>query len=156
MFHSPDGFAWQRMAIATGGFDRQMINPVMVPWRDSALETDGTFIFQSWTRTGKQVLPMTADVQDREHPLSDASGIGAGPLGIVCVDVVADEILYSPDGIEWRIQPISGEMAQAGTLIRGPRDLDVAVGTDAVVALLWENVSDNVARPSLWVGAPVP
>ena len=47
MFHSPDGFAWQRMAIATGGFDRQMINPVLLRWRDVALETDGTFLFQS-------------------------------------------------------------------------------------------------------------
>ena len=156
MFHSPDGFAWQRMAIATGGFDRQMINPVLLRWRDSALETDGTFIFQSWTRTGRRVLPMTADVRDRENPLVDASGIGAGPLGIICIDVAADEILYSPDGIEWRVQPMSGEMAQAGTLIRGPRDPDVAVGTDAAVALLWENISDNVARPSLWVGTPAP
>jgi hypothetical protein len=51
---------------------------------------------------------------------------------------------------------MSAEMAQAGTLIRGPRDLDVAVGADAVVALLWENISDNGARPSLWVGTPAP
>ena len=83
-------------------------------------------------------------------------GIGAGPFGIICIDVAADEILYSPDGIEWRIQPMSAEMAQAGTLIRGPRDPDVAVGADAVVALLWENTSDDSARPSLWVGTPAP
>lgn len=156
MFHSPDAFAWLRMAIAIDGFAEQMINPVMLPWSDGALQTDGTFIFESWTRTGKQVLPMAADVRGREHPLQDAAGIGAGPLGIVCIDVAADETLFSPDGIAWRIQAMSGEMAQAGTLIRGPRDPDVAVGADAVVALLWENTSDGAVRPSLWVGTPAP
>jgi hypothetical protein len=154
MFQSADAFAWLRMAIAIDGFAEQMINPIMLPWRDGALQTDGTFVFESWTRAGRHVLPMTADVRAREHPLTDESGIGAGPVGILCIDVVAHEILYSPDGIEWRIQAMSDEMAQAATLIRGPRDPDVAVGADAVVALLWENTSDDGARASLWVGTP--
>ena len=156
VFHSTDGVAWQRMAVATGGFERQMINPIMLPWREGALETDGTFLFDLWTGTGKSGLPMTTEVRDREHPLIDPAGIGAGPLGIVCVDVVADEILFSPDGVRWRIQTMSDEMAQAGGLVRGPRDIKVAVGTDTAVVLLWENIADGPARPSLWVGTPPP
>ena len=152
VFHSPDGFAWQRMAIAVDGFEQQMINPIMMRWGDGALETDGTFIFESWTRAGKKVLPMAGEVRTREHPLQDAAGIGAGPLGIVCIDVVADEILFSPDGVEWRIQAMSDEMAQAGSIVRRPHATNVAVGAGAVVVLLWENTSDEGAQPSLWVG----
>ena len=128
----------------------------MLRWGEGALQTDGTFIFESWTGTGKQVLPMAAEVRGREHPLQDAAGIGAGPLGIVCIDVVADEILYSPDGVEWRIQVMSDEMSQAGSVVRRPHTINVAVGADAVVLLLWENTSDAGAQPSLWVGRRAP
>jgi len=156
MFHSPDGFAWQRMAIAVDGSEEQVINPIMLRWGDGALQTDGTFIFESWTRAGKKVLPISGEVRTREHPLQDAAGIGAGPFGIVCIDVAADETLFSPDGVEWRIQAMSDEMAQAGSVVRRPHTTNVAVGPDAVVVLLWENASDEGAQPSLWVGRRAP
>ena len=155
MFHSDDGFAWQRMAIAAGGFDQQIINPVLLPWADGALQSDGTFIFESWTATGRRVLPMAAEVRSRAHPLVEPAGIGAGPLGIVVVEAFFHEILFSPDGVQWAIQAVTDERYGPGPTDRAYRT-SVAVGAGAVVVVMSEGANGEESKPSLWVGTPKP
>ncbi len=155
MFHSDDGFDWQRKAIATEGLDRQVINPVLLPWADGALQSDGTFIFESWTADGRQVLPIAAEVRSRDHPLMEGAGIGAGPLGIVVVEAFFHEILYSPDGVRWVIQTVPDPMYGPGPADRRYRS-SVAVGAGAVVVVMSEGANGEESRPSLWVGTPAP
>ncbi len=156
MFHSPDGFAWRRMAIAFDTTVNRTIDPILLPWGAGALQSDGKHYIELWTAAGKRVLPMAAELPSERDPVVEEAGIGAGPLGIVFVDAEADEILFSPDGVEWRIQAMSDDMAQDAGLGRSPHSTNVAVGTDAVAVLLWQGTSDDGARPSLWVGTPAP
>ena len=156
MFHSSDGFAWQRMAIAYDMSIDRVIDPIILPWGTSVLQTDGTNYFETWTAGGKRDLPMAAEVRASATSLPDEGGIGAGPFGVVSVDADADEVLYSPDGVEWRIQPMSQEMAQAGRFIGRPHTTMTAVGSDAVVVLLWAGGTEEGYTPSLWVGTGAP
>lgn len=152
MFHSPDGFTWRRMAVAYDTTMNRTFDPILLPWGDGALQSDGKHYFEHWTAGGKRVLPMAAELPSERAPLVDAAGIGAGPLGIVFVDSQADEVLFSPDGVEWRIQAMPAAMARDAGLDRGSPSSNVAVGTDAVVVLLWEGDPEEGVRPSLWVG----
>lgn len=156
MWHSTDGVSWQRVWT---GFDMTSVwqgDPALMRWGGSVLHSDGIHLFERWTPTGRSVLPMSDEIPpDRDVPIGTGA-FGAGPLGIVSLDIDGREVLFTPDGVVWRIQEIPQEMARAGQPTRNAFRTNVAVGTDAVVVLLWEGSADEGQRPSLWVGTPGP
>ncbi len=148
MWHSPDGLTWRKIGPATDGS--------VLPWGQDVLVVDGTGHFDVWTAEGSYVLPMAAEL-----PAGWTGEFGSGPLGLVSVhsadDSVAsgnDKVLFTPNGVDWTIQPMSAEMGAAAGPGRTP-STNVAVGKDSVVVLLWRGRLES-AVPSLWVGTTAP
>jgi hypothetical protein len=138
MWHSPDGLTWRRIGPATDGS--------VLPWGQEVLVADGAGRFDVWTAEGSTVLPMAAEL-----PAGwPAQAFGSGPLGLVSVNPDSGEVLFTNNGVDWTIQPMSEEMAAAAGPGRTP-STNVAVGRDSVVVLLWTGELES-AVPSLWVG----
>ena len=113
MWHSTDGLTWRLLGGPADGY--------VIPWGGSALETDLLNRFAVWTGAGKRELPMAAELPANWTDSDKA--IGAGSLGIVVVS--EDAILFTPNGVDWSIQPMPDEMARDGG---GRRATTVAIG----------------------------
>jgi hypothetical protein len=147
MWHSPDGLSWSRIGPApTEGS--------VLPWGKGVLVTDGIGSFDVWTAVGTSELPMA----DELPPGWTASNVSfgsvasaTGPLGLVSVNVDDHEVLFTRNGVDWSIKPMSQEMAAAAGLNRTRHSWSVAVGKDSVTVLLWAGGPES-PMPSLWVG----
>lgn len=141
MWHSPDGLSWRKIGAATQGS--------VLPLGQGVLVTDGTSRFDLWTAEGKSELPIAAE----RPPEWTASNVafGSGPFGLASVNVSTHEVLFTPNGVDGSIRPMSPEMAAAAGLARNA-SWNVAVGKAAVVVVLWGEPDG----PSLWVGTLEP
>lgn len=153
MWHSPDGLTWRQIGpVATDGS--------VLPWREGVLVTDGARRFDVWTAEGSSELPMAVELPAgwgaSSHAIESGSlAVGSGSLGLVLVNIDHHEVLVTPNGVDWSIQPMSTEMAAAAGLSRTRSITNVAVGTDSAVVLLWAGEPES-AVPSLWVGTLEP
>ena len=150
MWHSPDGLSWLRIGDVTQG---DATDGSVLPWGQGVLVTDGTGRFDVWTAEGTSELPMAGELPPSWTASNVSFGsvsFGNGPLGLVSVNVDDHEVLFTPNGVDWSIQPMSAEMAAAADLSRTAPGWNVAVGKDSVIVLLW--AGENPGVPSIWVG----
>jgi hypothetical protein len=143
MWHSPDGLSWRKIGPATDGS--------FLPWGDGALVTDGAGRFDLWTREGKTELLM-AEALAAGWAASNVA-FGSGPFGFASVNANDHQVIFTPNRVDWTIQPLSPEMAAAAGSSRYAYR-NVAVGEGSVVVLLWAEGPES--GPSLWVGALEP
>jgi hypothetical protein len=147
MWHSPDGLSWRKIGPApTEGS--------VLPWGQGVLVTDGIGRFDVWTAVGTGELPMAEELPPgwtASNPSFGSVASGTGPLGLVSVNVDDHEVLFTRNGVDWSIQPMSGDMAAAAGLSRTRHSWSVAVGKESVIVLLWAGGPES-PMPSLWVG----
>jgi hypothetical protein len=141
MWHSADGLTWRHLANVPASEGRLM------PWKGSALVTDGIGRFDLWTSQGLSVWPMTAEVPGQ--PQQGSVLLATGPLGLMAVRMDRMEILVTRDGVDWKIQPMPAAMVTDTD--RGPT---IAVGDQSVLCLTWSGYNgEGPVVPSLWVGS---
>jgi hypothetical protein len=146
MWHSSDGLTWRNL----GPSAERPPNGELVPWMGGVLATDGVGRFGFWTSQGYTELPMAAELPS--PPKEPHMTVGIGPLGLVSVSRGTKEILFTPDGVEWDINPMPAAMAADQTINRDPR---VVVGDRSVLVVLKAGNSDDPTL-SLWLGTPEP
>ena len=152
MWYSPDGLSWRSIDPAAEVWP----NGTVLPWGQGVLVTDGTGHFDVWTAEGTSELPMAAELPPGWTASNASSGMfGSGPFGLVSVNVSAHVVLFTPNGVDWSVQPMSAEMAAVSGLSRTVPSWNVAVGKDSVIVLLWAGGPESRV-PSLWVGTLEP
>ena len=87
---------------------------------------------------------------------------GAGGLGLVGIDIIGARALFSPDGIEWTLEPLPASMPRLLTGRRGGGRPEIHVGPDAVLMSTYvcagpdgsevdcEETSDDVGGRKIW------
>lgn len=154
MWYSPDGLSWRSIDPAA----EVWADGTVLSWGQGVLVTDGTGHFDVWTAEGTSELPMAAELPPGWTASNASFGsvsFGSGPFGLVSVKVSAHEVLFTPNGVDWSVQPMSAEMAAVSGLSRTVPSWNVAVGKDSVIVLLWAEGPDSMV-PSLWVGTLEP
>ena len=137
MWHSPDGLTWNEIGPDTEGD--------MLGWHEGALLADSSGRMNLWTAAGARPLPMTAVLRSasgRSH-----AAVDTGSLGLVSIGT--SDVLYTPDGSDWRVEAMPEAMYASGGGGQAPV---IAVGDDSALALLWSGGESPV--PSLWLGTP--
>jgi hypothetical protein len=144
MWHSADGLTWRKLAAtAEDSLDRSHL----LPWKGGALSTDGIRRFDLWTSQGMSDLPMADEVSLPTERYSAV--VGTGQLGLVTImDRPPNEVLFTRDGVDWKIQPTPLLPEAYGT---------IAVGESSVLYLGWSgSIEEGGFVPHLFVGTVEP
>lgn len=147
MWHSSDGLAWRNLGVTVP----ESYAVRLVPWKGGALVSNGVGRFGLLTSQGYSELPMAAEFP--APPWGSYAPLATGPLGLVSIRPESKEILFTRDGVDWKIQPMPAAMATFSSI--GPT---IAVGDRSVLYLTWSGDYSAGERyvPSLWVGSAVP
>ncbi len=145
MWHSADGMTWR-----SPGEVEDHWEGFLLPWIDGVLVTDGVRRFDHWISNGHSAMPMAAE---RAAATEESfAWFGTGSLGLVSVINTEREILFTRDGVDWKVQPMPSQMV-TDTFTR--REPAVAVGERSVLVLVWSGTREAPV-PSLWLGTPKP
>jgi hypothetical protein len=148
MWHSPDGLSWRKLGLGAPSPS----DSALLPWMGGALLTDGATRFELWTAQGASQLATAGDVP---VPTGHSGGIAnVGPFGLVSILPADEQVIFTRDGVDWKVQPIPDAMAAFSGINRhGP---SVHVGDRSVLFSSWTEIADQVWVPSLWVGSVEP
>lgn len=147
LWGSDNGLDWVAVtAVGAGGGD-------LLPWRDGVLSMDiNTPSYEYWTAAGREVLPVPSDWSLNG---SFTAADGAGPMGIFTVDPATGLVRFSPDGQRWAQATLPPRHWVTGDQ-NVFADPSMAIGTNAVLLLLWEWAPDGTEVQSLWRGTLEP
>lgn len=148
-WHSVDGLEWNRLGDLPFAPEPWQFSQLPMRWRQGVVATDLSH-YAYISSEGVELLP------DPPVALSSADGAPfplflAGDLGIVLVNPVERELLFTQDGENWKAGTLPDDMTDSF----GWYTSSGAVTGEAVLLLLWEEETPGgVQRPAWWLGTP--
>jgi hypothetical protein len=144
---SEDGREWKRLGDLPFAPQAWQFSQLPMRWRQGAVATD-LYSYAYISADGIELLsdpPLTPSSLDNSPlPL-----YLSGDLGLVVVNPVEKELLWTPDGENWKVGNLPDEMTDSF----GWYTSSGAVTSEAVLLLLWEEETPGGAqRPVWWLG----
>ena len=146
-WHSDDGLAWETLGDLPFTPDPWQFSQFTMRWRQGAVATDLSH-YAYISADGIEPLPDPplglSSLQEAPLPL-----YLSGELGIVIVNPVERELLFTRDGENWVVGSLPDEMTDSS----GWYFSSGAVTSEAVLLLLWEEETPGgTQRPVWWLG----